>query len=348
MPRAAVLSIHARVEGTQPSSFADPSLVQVWGPRYSAFVVAAEDLGVFTLGRLPDDERGQRIAQDMADRLEAFLGGRRMAYEQAGREMGLNPNALRYAAPTGRVLIRWDGARSPTIWTVPSPDMDARDARLELARRFLHVFGPSRAGAFGDWAGIKPSGHTTSSMGWPRNSWRYGRRSATTGSWPADEFELPPAARSTCARAPAAQRRRLLPRVGRGSRAARRRSRPPADPLDAARLAGRAPRLGRDRRRLAAPAGERVDRAVAPAHVRRASRSRGGSRHAAAARPRGPDRHALGGFGLRGPLSRGGPAGRGTTGCPSCRAGERPAGRSPEGRGSRASRPRGTRRPPGP
>ena len=156
MPRAAALSIHARVEGTQPSSFADPSLVQVWGPRYSAFVVAAEDLGVFTLGRLPDDERGQRIAQDMADRLEAFLDGRRMAYEQAGREMGLNPNALRYAAPTGRVLIRWDGARSPTIWTVPSPDMDARDARLELARRFLHVFGPSRAGAFGDWAGIKP------------------------------------------------------------------------------------------------------------------------------------------------------------------------------------------------
>src|SRR6187455_56510 len=56
MPRAAVLSIHARVDGTRPSTFEDPSLVQVWGPRFSAFVVAAQDRAVFTLGRLPDDE----------------------------------------------------------------------------------------------------------------------------------------------------------------------------------------------------------------------------------------------------------------------------------------------------
>ena len=36
MPRAALLSIHARVEGTQPSTWEDPTLVQLWGPRYSA------------------------------------------------------------------------------------------------------------------------------------------------------------------------------------------------------------------------------------------------------------------------------------------------------------------------
>ena len=36
MPRAAVLSIHARVHGTGPDTWEDPSLVQLWGPRFSA------------------------------------------------------------------------------------------------------------------------------------------------------------------------------------------------------------------------------------------------------------------------------------------------------------------------
>src|SRR3954464_15204689 len=54
MPRAALLSIHARVAGTQPSSWEDPSLVQVWGPRFSAYVVARQDMALFTLGRMPD------------------------------------------------------------------------------------------------------------------------------------------------------------------------------------------------------------------------------------------------------------------------------------------------------
>src|SRR5262249_16742575 len=40
MPRAALLSIHARMAGTEPASWEDPSLVQVWGPRFSAYVVA--------------------------------------------------------------------------------------------------------------------------------------------------------------------------------------------------------------------------------------------------------------------------------------------------------------------
>jgi hypothetical protein len=40
------------------------------------------------------------------------------------------------------------------IWTVPRPEIDPQDARLELARRYLHVFGPTRAAAFAKWAGI--------------------------------------------------------------------------------------------------------------------------------------------------------------------------------------------------
>ena len=43
MPRAALLSIHARVAGATPSAWEDPALVQLWGPRFSVFVVAELD-----------------------------------------------------------------------------------------------------------------------------------------------------------------------------------------------------------------------------------------------------------------------------------------------------------------
>lgn len=156
MPRAAVLSIHARVEATAADAWEDPAFVQTWGPRFSAYVVLASDLAVFTLGRLPEDVAGRRRAVETADRLEAFLGGRRMPFGEAGRGLGIAPNALRYAAPTGRVLIRWDGARQPTIWTVPAPALEPREPRREMVRRFLHVSGPATPAAFGDWAGVKP------------------------------------------------------------------------------------------------------------------------------------------------------------------------------------------------
>ena len=162
MPRAALLSIHARVEGAGPSTWEDPSLVQLWGPRFSAYVVAARDLAVFSLGRLPDVGKNRQLAEQTAARLHVHLEGRVMAYGEAGRGLGVQPNSLRYAAPTGTVLIRWDGARQPTIWTVPPPDIDPAEARLELARRHLHVLGPTTAAAFARWAGIRPPvGHAT-------------------------------------------------------------------------------------------------------------------------------------------------------------------------------------------
>jgi len=155
MPRAALLSIHARVAGTASSTLADSSLVQLWGPRHHAYVVAARDIAVFTLGRLPDEAGPRKVAEDLAARLRALLDGATMKYGEAGRTLGeQNANRLRYAAPTGTVLIQWDGARQPTVWTVPRPEVDPRDARLELARRYLHIFAPTTAEAFAQWAGI--------------------------------------------------------------------------------------------------------------------------------------------------------------------------------------------------
>jgi hypothetical protein len=154
MPRAALLSIHARVEGAHPESWADEALVQVWGPRYSAYVVPAQDHAYFTLGRYPDDERGRRRADDAARRVHKLLEGRRLGHHDIGEGLGVNPNSLKYATTTGTVLIRWEGARQPTVWTVPRPDIEPFDARVELARRYLHMFGPTTAIKFADWAGI--------------------------------------------------------------------------------------------------------------------------------------------------------------------------------------------------
>ncbi len=159
MPRAALLQIHARIEGTQPDALDDPSLAQIWGPRHHVYVIPAQDLAPFTLGRWPDDEKGRLRAQDLADRLHLHLAGRVMTDAEAGEGIRLgNSNSLRYAAATGRLLIRWEGARAPRIWTVDAPDVDPAHARLDLARRHLHVFGPTTPEAFAEWAGISVPG----------------------------------------------------------------------------------------------------------------------------------------------------------------------------------------------
>lgn len=156
MPRAALLSIHARVEGAHASIWEDPALVQLWGPRFSAYVVPAQDHAIFSVGRYPEDARGRRVAEEMAELLRKALGGGRRPDRDAAAALGVG-NRIRYAAPTGTVLIRWEGARAPTIWSVPRPEIEPRDARMELARRYLHVFGPTTAESFAQWAGIGPA-----------------------------------------------------------------------------------------------------------------------------------------------------------------------------------------------
>lgn len=138
MPRAALLSVHARVEGT----------------TLQAYVVDARDHALLSLGRLPEEGATRRTAYDLAFRLERLLAGRATSYEQAGRAMGEPPNRLGYAALTGTIRMRGDGARAPSLWTIPAPDVDPREARAELARRYLHVSGPATAQGFATWVGI--------------------------------------------------------------------------------------------------------------------------------------------------------------------------------------------------
>ena len=76
---------------------------------------------------------------------------------EVAQALGVHSNSFRYAATTGTVAIRWEGARAPTVWTVAAPDIDPADASRELARRYLHVFGPTTAESFARWAGISRS-----------------------------------------------------------------------------------------------------------------------------------------------------------------------------------------------
>ncbi len=154
MPRAALLSLHARVEGVQPTTWADPSLAQLWGPRYSTYVVPERDFALFSLGRQPDDAKGRARAERVAAQLHAYLAGRRTTDREAATALGVHPNRFRYAATTGTVAIRWEGARAPAIWAVEAPTVEPADARRELARRHLHVFGPTPSDGFARWAGI--------------------------------------------------------------------------------------------------------------------------------------------------------------------------------------------------
>ncbi len=76
MPRAALLSLHARVDGVEASTWEHPSLAQLWGPRYSTYVVPKRDFALFSLGRLSEDAKGRLRAERMAERMHAHLDGR--------------------------------------------------------------------------------------------------------------------------------------------------------------------------------------------------------------------------------------------------------------------------------
>lgn len=157
VPRSALHSLHARVEDVGPAAWEDPALVQVWGPRYTAYVVPAGEHAIFTLARLPDSGRTRERAYELAHWLRDHLGGQVGDLNHVAVALGSHPNQLRYASLTGTVIIRWAGARRPLVQSVPPPEIDPAAARAELARRYLHAYGPSTAAAFGEWAGISSS-----------------------------------------------------------------------------------------------------------------------------------------------------------------------------------------------
>jgi hypothetical protein len=155
VPRGGVISLHARVEGTRPDAWEDPSLVQIWFRGGADFIVPRAHVGVFTLGSYPRDPEKAQALEAIADEVHRLTGGRMTSASDLPRDLGGRPLRVRQTSITGRVQIRWDASR---IWVIPveRPDIDVEDARRELARRFLRWHGPASVKRLTLWSGVEP------------------------------------------------------------------------------------------------------------------------------------------------------------------------------------------------
>ncbi len=113
MPRAALLSIHARVEGTGPSAWEDPSLVQLWGPRFSVLQGADRDLLV------PDPGRRSALWTP-----RVWPGALLLAGEIAGT--GRRAGALLTVQPWRRLSPAEQDAVAAEAESLPLPGIDRR------------------------------------------------------------------------------------------------------------------------------------------------------------------------------------------------------------------------------
>ena len=118
------------------------------------------------LAHAPDGNVRIRDLARLENRVRGFLaGGARLPTDlrdEARARMQWAPSVLgpvtimgvHYIEPVWRPLIHDFCAMAPVVWTAPAPDMDPAHARLELAKRYLHIFGPATAASFARWAGI--------------------------------------------------------------------------------------------------------------------------------------------------------------------------------------------------
>ncbi len=154
VPRAGVISLHARVMATKPDSWEDPSVVQIWFRGGADYIVPRVDAGVFTLGSSPRDAERAAELDRLADDIHRASDGQMTNVKDVSKLLGhAHQLGLRVSGLTGRVHIRWDASR---IWLIPvdRPEIDPEDARRELARRFLHWFGPTTKLALARWTGV--------------------------------------------------------------------------------------------------------------------------------------------------------------------------------------------------
>ena len=160
VPRGGVISLHARVERTKPDSWEHPSLVQIWFRGGADYIVPRRDVGIFTLGCLPRDRERAIQLEQLADEIHRITEGQTMLVREVAARLGHrsagDPLHPRVSSTTGRVHIRWDASK---IWAIPveRPSIDPEEARHELARRFLHWYGPATRQRLASWTGVKPA-----------------------------------------------------------------------------------------------------------------------------------------------------------------------------------------------
>src|SRR3989441_3848029 len=138
--------IAVRLEGSRVG----PSV----GSKGAVYVVPAQDVSVFTLGRFPRNPVLGAAVKAAAERSKRAFRARQADPHHivSDRKVGVNFRDLRIASMTGAVRIEWDGAT--TSWRIVEPPPEAPvPSRLELARRFRRSVGPSTPGEFAWWSG---------------------------------------------------------------------------------------------------------------------------------------------------------------------------------------------------
>ena len=296
MPRAALLSLHARVEGVEPVDLGAPVARPAVGASLPGLRRPEARLRALLAGAgCPRTRRAggarsrwpsgsTRISRDkrMTDReLGARAAGRQRAPVRDDDGHARDPLGRRAGAGRlgGRRPDDRAGRRSPRAGPALPPRLRAGD------RRRLRALGR-------DLAARRRPARSRRSKG--RCS-RFARRSATSGCSPRTSRRLRAPTRPPRAGAAAAERRCLLPAPARrGARAARPARGPARAALDVPRLARSAARRGRDPRHLATGAAHRPDRGLVATLPRGARGGRGRGRRAAAAGARAADRGGLG------------------------------------------------------
>jgi hypothetical protein len=155
-PRAAITGIHARVEDADPDSWEHPALVQIWFRGGADYVVPRADAGIFTLGTYPRDPERAAAIERLTDAVHEVTGGATTRISELPDALRAHrATTLRHTAMSGRVHIRWNAS---DIWIIPveRPDIDVEEARMALARRFFHWFGPATMKDLARWTGVTP------------------------------------------------------------------------------------------------------------------------------------------------------------------------------------------------
>lgn len=186
---AAELAIRARVEGVRQQDARDAlwkshTIVRTWCMRGTLHLLASSDLPLYVAALRSKLAESTRWLQkdggvtplevsSITEGIGEALFNESLTREELSREVErrtrLNPETRKYLRSAWGVLLRpaaYQGTlafgkshgprvtfANPARWVVPWKEPSARDAILELFRRYLRSYGPATVNDFGHWWG---------------------------------------------------------------------------------------------------------------------------------------------------------------------------------------------------
>ena len=155
-PRAALYGLHARMHDVGPDDWEHPSLVQIWFRLGADYVIPREALDVFTVGSQPTDAVQRAALNALGDAVRDVVAEAPMRTRDVVERLGVrlpSPHLIRMSQVSGKIVIRWD-ARTTEIIASDDPRVDPDGARVELARRLVHWYGPVGPMHLARWAAV--------------------------------------------------------------------------------------------------------------------------------------------------------------------------------------------------